>query len=93
MAEMGAEDLIPRIITTGEISEVIKYDSGMQYLIGNPCHVKLPSQEDDLGGIAGLEDIKSIQSIEYYRMLRSQGDRFNIIPSGHKKTLQIFTQF
>ena len=56
---MGAEDLIPRIIMTEAISEVTQYDSGMQYLIGNPCHVKLPSQEDDLGGIAVLETIEN----------------------------------
>ena len=34
-------------------------NTGMQYLIENPCHVKLPSQEDDLGGIAGLEAIEN----------------------------------
>ena len=57
MIEMVTEYFIPGILTTKGISKVTQYDFDMPYMKVTPRRVKVPSQEDDLGGISGLDSI------------------------------------
>ena len=54
---MGARYLITRVFTSEAIYEVTQYNFDVSSHTATPRYVNLPSQEDDLRGISGLESM------------------------------------
>ena len=58
LTDLGAEDLISRLLVKYATSEVIQYKFFMKELKVRPKHVTLPNIENGSKGIAGLESNK-----------------------------------
>ena len=54
---LGAQDLVPQLLTADVISEVSQYDFIKEELTVHPKHVTLPRNENKSKGISGLEFI------------------------------------
>ena len=61
---MGAQHILFIVLTTNTITEFSKYKFNMASLTVSRKHVKLPSQKDDLKGIAGLKAIEKIFKVD-----------------------------
>ena len=58
LVDVGSQYLLPKVLTLDVTTVVSQYEFKIEYLTISPKHVKLPSQEEDLKGIAGLGDIE-----------------------------------
>ena len=59
LTKLGAEDMATRVMTVHAISEATQYNFNTEYLIVPPKHVRLPSNKENLAGIAGLENMSN----------------------------------
>ena len=57
LTELGAEDLSSRVLTADAISEATQYNFNIENLTVTTKHVRLPSNDEDLTGIYGLENV------------------------------------
>ena len=59
LKDVGAQDLLPRVLAPDTITEVPQYEFNMESINVYPKNVKISSQEKDPKGITGLKSIKN----------------------------------